>query len=31
MNLLLGLGIYLLFRKAGIIGPKDELLEAELG
>ena len=31
MNILLGLGIYLLFRKAGIIGPKDELLEAELG
>jgi len=30
MNLLLGLGIYMLFRKAGIIGPKDELLEAEL-
>ena len=31
MNIVLGLAIYLLFRKAGIIGPKDELLDAELG
>ena len=31
MNVALGLGIYFLFRKAGIIGPKDDLLDADLG
>ena len=31
MNVMIGLGIYWLFRKAGIIGPKDDLLDAELG
>jgi hypothetical protein len=30
INVLLAGGIYILFRKAGIIGPKDQLMEAEL-
>ncbi len=31
LNVLLAGAIYGLFRKAGIIGPKDQLMEAELG
>ena len=30
INVLLAGSIYMLFRKAGIIGPKDQLMEAEL-